>query len=220
MKKGFKLTVLLLILGFQVSFAEDTPPPLKNPPVHTETTFNNRGLYFQALIHKKFKSVPKLGIFGLTEILGSWRRSQPDEYMVQGNITYGFAKGFNLIGGFHMASGIGIRPAVGIMYTYAKQEILVVVNPRYYIDNIGNLEAIALVEYKPRLTEKWSIYSKLQGLYTFTAKGGVHARSYLMIRAGVSYKEFSFGPALNFDFYGPKKVNENSYGAFVAISLF
>lgn len=140
--------------------------------------------------------------------------------MVQGNITYEFAKGFNLHAGFHMASGIGARPALGVMYSYAKPDLLVVVNPRYYIDNIGNLEAIALVEFRPRINEDWSFYSKVQGLYVFTADGGIHARSYIMLRAGVTYKEFSFGPAANFDFYGPNKINENSFGAFVTVALF
>lgn len=216
-KTSFLVLICLITLGAK---GQDKTPRVINPPVFAETMINNRGVFFQSLIQKKLQSTPKFGVFAITDVLGDWHRSKPDEYMVQGNLTYEFIKGFDLMGGFHMASGIGVRPALGIIYSYAKPELLLVINPRYYIDNIGNLEAFAMAEYKPEISENLSFYSKVQGIYGFTAKGGAHGRSYIRLRLGLTHKEFSFGPAANFDFYGPRKINENSFGAFVMMALF
>lgn len=185
-----------------------------------EAMFSDRGLLFQTLIQKKLTSAPKFGVFAISDILGKWDDDERDEYMVQGNITYEFAKGLNVMGGFHMASGVGIRPALGAMYAYATPQVLIVINPRYYIDDIGNVETFVMGEYKPKISEDWRLYSRVQGIYGFTADGGEHARSYARVRAGVSYKEFSFGLAGNFDLYGPMKINENSFGVFITTALF
>lgn len=218
--KKISLLIVSFLMAYTMVHGQENPPPPTNPPVLVETMFNDRGVFMQSLVQKRLRSAPKFGVFAVTDILGSWHRSEADEYMVQGNLTYELAKGFDLMGGFHMASGIGMRPATGILYTFATPEFLLVLNPRYYIDNIGNLEGFALAEYKPRISEDWSFYSKVQGIYGFTADGGNHARSYVRLRAGVTYREFSFGPAANFDFYGPKKINENSFGVFATVALF
>ncbi|MDQ1150878.1 MULTISPECIES: hypothetical protein [Sphingobacterium] len=81
-------------------------------------------------------------------------------------------------------------------------------------------ENLALVEYKPKINDKLNFYSRVQGLYGFVPESGNHNRSYVMFRAGLSYKEFTIGAATNFDWYGPMKQKENSYGIFASILLF
>ena len=140
--------------------------------------------------------------------------------MVQGNITDELTKGLSLMGGFHMTSGISIRPALGALYVYAKEDFFIMVNPRYYIDDIGNLEGFMMGEYKPKISDEWRFYSRIQGVYCFTADGGAHNISYARARVGLGYKEFAFGLAGNFEFYGPQKINENSFGVFINAALF
>ncbi|HUH25177.1 MAG TPA: hypothetical protein VLY87_00990, partial [Flavobacterium sp.] len=67
---------------------------------------------------------------------------------------------------------------------------------------------------------KFNLYTRLQGLYTHQLGHDFHSRSYVMLRAGLTYKDVTFGAAANFDWYGPMKVNKNNVGGFVAVNLF
>src|SRR5690606_8975777 len=119
------------------------------------------------------------------------------------------------MGGFHLTSGARIRPALGVLYVYTRKDFFLMFNPRYYIDDIADLEGFVIGEYRPEISKNWRFYSRVQGMYNFTADGGEHARSYARLRVGVSYREFSFGVAGNAEFYGPQKINENSLGIFI-----
>ncbi|WP_138089826.1 hypothetical protein [Sphingobacterium daejeonense] len=196
------------------------PPPVQNPPVIVEGMFSDKGLLFQAVVQKKFVSAPKFGFLAVSEAIGQWDDKEQDGYQAQGNITYELTKGFSLMGGFHMSSEISIRPALGALYVYSKEDFFIMLNPRYYIDDIGNIEGFMMGEYKPKISDKWRFYSRVQGVYCFTADGGAHNISYARARVGLGYKEFAFGVAGNFEFYGPKKINENSFGVFINVALF
>ncbi len=204
----------------EVASQNETAPIVKNPPVTAETMFSNNGVHFQTIINKKLASAPKFGLFALGDILGKWDNSKTDNYMIQGKLTYRVVKGLDAIGGFHMASGIGARPSLGAMYTYSNPNLIVLFNPNYNIDDVGNVEGFLMGEYKPKISEIWRFYSRVQGLYVHTTDGSLHSRSYARLRLGLSYKEFSFGVSTNFDYYGPGKINENSYGVFITTALF
>lgn len=60
----------------------------------------------------------------------------------------------------------------------------------------------------------------LQMLYGFIPQWGDHARSYLIARVGLSYREFTFGAGSNIDYYGPARQNENNFGLFLSVQLF
>ena len=222
MKTIFNLVLILIFSVIQIVVAQDVQPPpsTKNPPVIAEAMFSSNGLLFHTLIQKRLVSNPKVGFMGVTEIAGNWDGKTQDEYMVQGNLTYELAKGLSMMGGFHMTSGASLRPALGIVYVYTKKDLLLMLNPRYYIDDIADLEGFVIGEYKPEISGNWRFYSRVQGMYNFTAEGGVHARSYARLRAGASYREFSFGLAGNAEFYGPQKINQNSLGIFINAALF
>lgn len=219
---GLGLSVIFTLLTLQASYAqEDTSaPPVQNPPVIVEAAFSNNDLLFQAVIQKRFLSAPKFGVLAVSELLGKWDSDEQDGYMIQGNITYELFDGLSLMGGFHTASGIGIRPAFGVLYVYAKKDFFIMLNPRYYADNIANLEGFMMAEYKPEISDQWSFYARAQGVYNLTTSGWKHDISYIRLRAGFSYKEFAFGPAANIEFYGPNRKNVNSFGVFVNALLF
>jgi hypothetical protein len=83
-----------------------------------------------------------------------------------------------------------------------------------------NVDGVVLVEYKPRINERWRFYSRLQGMYAHNTEKGTHSRSFATARAGFSFKDFTFGAGTNIDYYGPIKHNENSFGGFISCLLF
>ncbi|MBL7707285.1 MAG: hypothetical protein JNM21_17195 [Taibaiella sp.] len=212
------LGTILTLAGLATKAQE--PIAVKNPPIIMEAFAGSRALAYQMIINKKLQSVPALGFFSVTNIQPEWGKPKMDDYMVQGNLTYSLIKGIDLSGGFIWNPVDGIRPSAGLIFSYGNPELLAVVNPRIDLSKNANFDALALVEYKPAINEKLRLYTRLQGLYTHNLGYDFHSRSYIMLRAGFSYKDFSFGAATNLDWYGPMKINKNNFGAFIALSLF
>ena len=200
--------------------AQSAPPTVKNPPVNVEVMFSNRGTAFQMLVNKKTQSMPRVGFFSVTNLLGQWDSRQVSDHMTQGSLTYELLKGLSLAGGFHLTPATGFRPSAALMYGYSNPNLTLVVNPRADLVKNGALENLFIVEYKPELGKVLRAYSRIQGLYVYLPKADAHARSYLMLRAGLLYKEFNFGLGANLDRYGPSKIRKNSFGGFFSMRLF
>ncbi len=171
------------------------------------------------LVNKKLQSMPRLGFFSVTSLVGEWERREISDLMTQGNITYQLVDRFDLSAGFHVTPQTGFKPSAGFIYSYADPDWLVVINPRADLISGGSIEGMTLLEYKPRINENLRFYSRLQGLYGFSPRSGNHSRSYLNVRAGLNYLEFTFGAGANIDYYGPARRNENNVGVFFTVYL-
>jgi hypothetical protein len=210
--------ILLISIISWNSYSQDEHP--KKPPINTDILLSNRGMTFQMIINKNFQTIPKLGFFSVTNLVGEWNTNQVNDYMTQASLTFEIAKGFKLSSGFHLTPVTGIRPSAGLIYSFANQNWLVVSNPRVDLAKDVNVEELLLVEYKPKINDKLHFYSRIQCLYGYNTSSHEHSRSYVNTRAGITYREFSFGAGTNIDYYGPMKHNENSFGGFVSFLLF
>ncbi|NLA24791.1 MAG: hypothetical protein GX879_07485 [Bacteroidales bacterium] len=218
-KKHFFLFILILIYA-QVVFSQEQTKLIKNPPINVEALVSNRGIAFQQMANKKMQSLPRLGFFNVINFVGEWDTPIANDLMTQGNITFQIIKGLDIMAGFHLTSVTGFRPTTGLMYSYAKPDFTFVVNPRFDLMKNGIFETFSLIEYRPKINDIWGIYSRLQGVYGHTLNDNTHARSYVVARIGLSYREFNFGLGTNLDWYGPTKANINSFGGFLAVALF
>jgi len=211
---------VMLFSTFYVTAQETSDFRVKNPPIFLEAFGGNRALSYQMIVNKKFQSIPKLGFFGVTNLQPEWGEPQMKDYMLQGNLTYSIIKGIDLETGFIWNPIDGVRPSTGILFSYGNPNLLMVINPRIDLSKDPNFDVLGLIEYKPKLNDKLNFYSRFQGLYTRTLGIDLHSRSYIMLRAGITIKDITFGMANNFDWYGPIKFRENNFGAFVAFNLF
>lgn len=191
-----------------------------NPPVNLEATFGQDGMTYQLMVNKKLKSIPKLGLFSITNLISSWEKGPYDGIMSQGLLTYRILKGLDIAAGFHYTDVTGARPSAGLIYSYAVSDFLIVANPRIDLYKDAISETMIFVEYTPKINDEWKLYNRIQGLYGFTVNSGEHARSYILARSGISIKEFNFGLAATLDWFGPQKGNQNNFGVFVSTSLF
>lgn len=185
-----------------------------------EVMVGSRGVMYQLLVNKKFQSIPKFGFFSVTNATAPWEKELTADIMTQAHFTYNIVKGLDVTAGMQYSPVYGFRPVAGVVYSYVNSELLLIVNPKLDLVDDFASENMALIEFKPKIDEKLNFYSRIQGLYGLVPKNGAHNRSYLLLRAGVSYKEFTFGLATNFDWYGPIKHNENNYGVFLSALIF
>lgn len=212
--------ILFSIIGRNATAQENPKIPVVNPPINTELLFSNRGVAFQMIIDKKINSIPKLGFFSVTSLVGEWDNDQINDYMTQASLTYEIVKGLKVAGGFHVTPVKGMRPIAGLIYSKANPTWLFVANSRIDFSKDTNIEGMFLVEYKPKINDNWRFYSRIQALYEYSTVIDMQTRSYVMGRAGLSYKEITFGVGTNIDYYGPEKHNENSIGGFLSFLLF
>ncbi len=201
-------------------FSQQTTSQNPISPIVSEFTLSNRGVMVQMSSNKNFKSIPRLGFFGVTNIIAEWDNNQVNDLMTQGHLSWRLRKGLQAGAGYHLTPMTGIRPSASIIYTYRSQNWLFIANPRVDLTSNTNADAMALAEFKPKLNEKTNFYSRIQTLYVLNTPSGHHARSYIMARAGLGIKEFTFGLAFNADYYGPMQLNKNSMGIFVNYLLF
>lgn len=192
-----------------------------NPPVIFEALAGNKGFASQMTINKTFEGSKKLGFFSVANISSKWTEDNSKDAMIQANITFEVIKDIRLVAGSHYTPTTGFRPTAGFMYSRNFNDFLLVVNPRCIGFSKNSIaEGFIMAEYKPKISENWNLYSRVQGLYSETIRDGEHARSYLMLRLGVSHKFITFGAGANFDSYGPFKESKQNYGIFASARLF
>jgi hypothetical protein len=214
-------TIGIFFLSCFMSFAqEEKSEKILNPPVTIEVLTGDVGIASQMIINKSFSSVPRLGFFSVTNISSKWNETTSKDAMSQANITFEIVKGLRLFGGMHYTPTTGLRPTSALMYTLNYKSLLLSIGPRIDLSKNSNAEGFVMAEYKPEINENWKIYSRVQGLYAQNLNSGEHARSYLMLRLGLSYKDIRFGLGANWDAYGPEKQSKQNYGIFLAASLF
>ena len=211
--------LMFSFLTIQFLFAQKSIV-VKNPPIIIEPMVSDRGFYIQALINKKFQSIPKLGFFSASGILSEWNKNEAYEVMMQSYLTYEVSKRFTINTGFHYSQVTGVRPTAGVMYTYANPTWLIVVFPRIDLISESDMETFSVLEFKPKINKHLSFYSRIQGTYIYSFNSNSHQRSYIYVRTGIVYKEFTFGGGYNIDYYSPEKLNINSLGAFLNFQLF
>jgi len=224
MKKKFTLAITAIISASSL-FAQNidivkVKPHKISPPVPVEAFAGNNGLVFQMIVSKHFAPKSRLGFFNVSSFTGDYTsKNQKNSYLSQAFVTADIWKGLSINAGATMHFKNGFRPSAGLQYVFANRKILALVLPRFDLTQTYNFELFGIVEYKPKFTKNWGLYSRVQGLYDHNTKQNFHDRSYIWLRLGVLYKNFQIGVGSNFDFYGPNKTNENSLGGFLRIEL-
>ncbi|MEJ5103786.1 hypothetical protein [Chryseobacterium sp. MYb328] len=214
--------ILLFSIGLMpLLFFSQNNKQVPNSPIAFEALAGNKGIATQMTINKGFQDIRGLGFFSAANISSKWNEEHSNDAMIQANLTFEVIKNIRVLGGMHYTPTTGLRPTAGILYSLSTPEFLLIFNPRFIgFSEKSIAEGMMLLEYKPSINENWKGYSRIQALYSETIKDGAHARSYLMLRLGVSYKLLTFGLGANWDHYGPFKESKQNFGVFAAIRLF
>ena len=221
-KHSVRILIIAILTSITVrwSCAQEEAPVNHSAPIPLEVTFSDRGWTSQLIIDKNLATHSKFGFFSLSYLRANYDN---DDYLRESlNLSflkYNIVKGLSILSGAAYSSHWGFRPYAGGQYTYLTKTFMCAVISGIYLTESHNYEAIAMVEYHPEINEKWSLYTRAQGLYNQNTEIGKHDRSQAYGRLGVSYKTFSFGGAFNYDCYGPMKLKDHQWGIFVSTIL-
>lgn len=223
MKTFTKGVLMLLFIALVSNKAVAQEPGLKpTAPIPLELFFAGESWSSQLVLDKKFGPNSKLGYFGLTYINANYDN---DEYLRESvNLSllkYDLFKGISVLGGALYNSHWGFRPYAGAQYAYHTKTFMGMVNSGFHLTETKNFETIAMLEYRPVIKGAWSLYTRTQGMYSLiTDTESVHDRSHFYARLGVSYKNYSFGAAYNYDCYSPMKIANDRFGIFLGVLMF
>jgi hypothetical protein len=206
--------LLLFFLFLNPKIAQAQAPI---PPLPMELMFGHERLDYQLVMKRNFTATSKFSVLAIAVFSENYGKGKKlgDSVVIPFQVNYALGKsGFSLAAGGEANSVAGFGTTVGITHSKATKEILAISVLSYQLSSAQNVKFFGLYEYKPALTEKWSVYSRLQLTYNQGMAEGFHNRSFLYLRAGLKKGPLGFGLGANFDAYGPSKVARENYGVF------
>jgi hypothetical protein len=210
----FRGTVTLLFFLF-ISFSLKAQAPI--PPLPMELMFGHDRMDYQLVMKRNFTPTSKFSVLAIAVFSENYGKGKKlgDSVVIPFQVNYALGKsGFSLAAGGEANSVAGFGTTVGLTHNKATKEILAISVLSYQLSSAQNVKFFGLYEYKPALTEKWSVYSRLQLTYNQGMAEGFHNRSFLYLRAGLKKGPVGFGLGANFDAYGPSKIAKENYGVF------
>jgi hypothetical protein len=212
--KVLRETFYLLFFLF-ISFSLKAQAPI--PPLPMEVMFGQDRMDYQLVMKRNFTPTSKFSVLAIAVFSENYAKGKRlgDSVVIPFQVNYALGKsGFSLAAGGEANSVAGFGTTVGLTHSKATKEILAISVLSYQLSSAQNVKFFGLYEYKPALTEKWCIYSRLQLTYNQSMAEGFHNRSFLYLRAGLKKGPLGFGLGANFDAYGPSKLARENYGVF------
>jgi hypothetical protein len=209
--KNFVFLPLLFLAGSL--FAQNAPQPI-------EVMLSPVRANFLMLVSRPIDAAGKFSFFNVTVGEADYKNTPAEtEIVVSNSITYDFGKGFSVAPGLQWHNKVGFVPNLGLQYVKASPDYLFVLYPALDLLPTYSIETVALAEYKPKIKSHVRLYTRLQGLFVQDIEQGLHARSGINIRAGLTFDQFTVGLGSNFDAYGPEKFDKVNHGLFVQLRL-
>ena len=217
-KKLFFFFFVYALLLAQATYAQDNHAPL--PPIPVEAMFGNKRVQFIGVLNRPVSANGRLGYFNLsTGMVDYSNTSAETELVIVNNLTYTLFKNIRATAGAEWHYKLGLVPQIGLQYFKANRTWLFLLNPSVNFQPSRSLSTIGIVEFKPTISKAISFYSRTQVLYVQNLSEGIHARSALMLRAGLTFSKFTVGLGTNFDYYGPIKMRKDNVGLFTRLTL-
>jgi hypothetical protein len=204
-KKLFSFIFLYALLLTPATYAQDSHATLTPIPLEANRPVTADG---------------KLSYFNLSTGMVDYSNTADEtELVIVNNLTYTLFKNIRATAGAEWHYKLGLVPQVGLQYFKANRTWLFLLNPSFNFQPSRSLSTIGIVEFKPAISKAISFYSRTQVLYIQNLSESVHARSVLMLRAGLSFSKFTVGLGTNFDYYGPNKIRNDNVGVFTRLNL-
>lgn len=189
-------------------------------PLPVEVMAGNNRANLLIIINRPIDAAGKFNFFNVTVGSADYLNTPAEtEIVLNNSLTYALGKGFSAASGLQWHYKLGLVPTLGFQFLKASPDYLIVVFPTLNFKPGHAFETVALAEYKPKLSNKVRLYTRLQGLLVRDIELGTHARSGLTVRAGLTFDKFTVGLGTNLDAYGPMKFEKSNHGLFFQMRL-
>jgi len=213
----FLVLIQILLISF-IPKAQENNHQFQIPqaPIPVEVMVGAKSTMYQMTVDKRFVAGSRFKFFNLINYEVDDNEFTPDNYIIQTIGSYEFAKGFDAgIGGNLKAFG-GFKPIVSASYSNFTKATNLIIQPVYEIHQGGEFSTLAIFEWHP-VTEK--ILRPFFRVQALTAWGNEHSFSYHFWRAGMQYKIFRIGPAVNVEYLGESAAITTNWGGFLSVLI-
>lgn len=209
------LNIMLLSLFSLSAFSQTS-----NPPIPIEFFFGNNRTSFLLGVNRNVYN--KIKFTSSTYANVDYENTKEENEIVMNNtLAFQFHSNVNIGAGIQYHYSKGLVPNISMGFIYKNPIFAVMFSPSFqYLPNKdNNIELMGFIEFKPKLSENLSLYSKAQLMYNQNVLVGKHDRSFANFRLGIKIKNITFGAATRFDYYGPTKAFKENYGGFIKFDI-
>jgi len=205
---AFQLSIAVLLFMAQ---------RVDSQPIPVELMTGSRYLTVNLVVSKSFTETSKFGFFHMNTIGVDYDNKEENDFSMQDLLTYEPLNNFRLTGGAFYGKP-GFKPTLGMQYLVTGKKLFILIAPRVNIESDPAYDFFEIVQFKPALSEKIKLYTRLQLLNLFDSGGNI--KSYQWLRMGLEVKEIQFGLAFNFDEFGPNPKVQYNAGLFIRREIF
>lgn len=214
---GIRVELILILIAcpIWVNAQSDSASPI---PI--ELMQGNQKLYSLLIVNRPLAPESAWGFLNVTTFSGTNpNRASHNEFFSSSLLSYPVYRKFRIASGVNLNEVVGLNYFSGFQYATVTGYWLLVLVPGIYYPDQSSFETLALIEFRPPLSQRVKLYTRLHTLYNTSLAEGQHNRSYGYLRLGLSMKSLSFGVGLNADWYGPLRSQENNFGVFIRTEL-
>ncbi len=189
---------------------------LQKSPIPIETMFGHEKINYLSIFNSRLGERSRFSYFGVLTISTPYQSNNgANEFVFSNAITYRLKNKIYATSGLQYHFLKGIVPYSGLQLLSANPKWLLVMSPGIAFLPNTSFQSVGIVEYKPKISEKQRLYTRFQGVYNFNLENGLHERSLIYLRTGLTLKRTSLGLGFNLDFYGPNKTQHQNLGIFI-----
>ncbi|MFC4220468.1 hypothetical protein [Flagellimonas marina] len=214
MKKILTITSLLTIV-----FANDLQAQFTQTELFSGFDKTDFTLYSSYPINEKNTlSIATLAFF---QRFNKKENADFDEVGVQPTLFWNINKTISVGPSVYYNSISGYSGRLSAKFTLKSSRLLLVVIPtvgRYQQTKNTYAETFAQIQFNTPISDKISLWLNGQFL-TVWDEFRTHSRSFLQVRAGVSFNGHQFGLGVDFDEYGSNPIEKSSFGVYYRKTL-
>lgn len=212
--KSILLNSILLFSFTNILFSQENKRNAS--PIPIETMFGNKKVNYLSILNVRFREDSRFSYFGVMTISTPYHDENGYNELVFSNaITYRLKTKLFVTSGLQYHFLKGIVPYFGLQYLFANPKWLFVLSPSIALLPNTAFQSVSILEYKPKLSKKLRLYTRFQGIYNFNLENGLHERSLVYLRTGLTIKRTSLGFGFNLDFYSPSISKQQNLGIFL-----
>lgn len=208
------ISTISFLLFTVVVFSQVKP----QPPIPVEVLFGNERVNFSLGVNKSiagnFRYINSLSVASYYDF-----RPKTTEMVTVNSLVYQFHKNIGVSTGMQFHFVKGFIPNVGIHFSHSNPTWLLALTPYYNFRPWANLETVAVMEFKPALSDKMRLFTRLQGFYGYNLEKNERERGMIYFRLGLSLKNYTAGFGGNLDYYTPDRSEIQNYGGFLRVNI-
>lgn len=186
-------------------------------PIPVELMAGNKYGTVNLVFGKNFSQTSKFGFFHMNTVQFDYKDKNNNSFILQDLAYFEVIKNVRIAGGVAYSKA-GFDPTAGLQYVYNSKKLLILFAPRVNIESDPSYDIMTILQYKPELSDKVKLYTRLQFLNLFNSGGNIKA--YQWFRLGLEMKGVQFGLAYDLDEYGLNPTATGNFGVFVRKEIF